>query len=112
MHPIVDEAGNDHRVDLRQLDGGVVGALRRSKIIDYYFDPVDAQMLSIANGYLGNCEPLRVVEANDGSPICTFRLGGLTDPFYCAGSCMDTGSWISLEDRGNTVVVIGMRVRD
>jgi hypothetical protein len=33
MHSIVDEVRNDHRVDLRQLDGCIVGALRRS-IID------------------------------------------------------------------------------
>jgi hypothetical protein len=75
-------------------------------------DAVDAQMLAITHEYVRNCECLRIIGSNDGSPISAFRLGGRADPVYRGGSCVYPGSWVLLQYRGDTVVVIGMRVGD
>jgi hypothetical protein len=75
VHTIVDEIGNDNRVDLWQLDRGIVGTFRRPEIVDYQFDAVDAQMLAITNSNVGNRESLWIVGSNNGSPICALVLG-------------------------------------
>jgi hypothetical protein len=42
VHTIVDEIGNDNRIDLWQPNRSIVGTFRRPEIIDYQFDAVDA----------------------------------------------------------------------
>jgi hypothetical protein len=58
MHRIVDKIGNDHGVDLRQLDRRIIGTFPWSEIVDYELNTVDGQTLPITNSDIGNRESL------------------------------------------------------